>query len=126
MIDGNANGVDGEEGEIKRLIDGLVKRGMRERADAVSNAAQDVVSKCQEAVAEMYPKAPEGEVGQGLVDGGEVGVGAGFGGVNGGALGEGMLRPQGGDATLWDSMQEVSRKRDPPVVKAFERLSLLG
>jgi elongator complex protein 1 len=36
------------------------------------------------------------------------------------------LVPRGGDATLWASMEEVNRKRDPPVVKAFERLSLLG
>jgi elongator complex protein 1 len=37
-----------------------------------------------------------------------------------------VVRPVGGDATLWDSLQEVGKKRDAPVVKVFERLSLLG
>jgi elongator complex protein 1 len=39
---------------------------------------------------------------------------------------EDVLRPTGGDATLLESMMEVGKKRDPPVVKGFERLSLLG
>jgi elongator complex protein 1 len=95
--------------EIRRLVEGLVKRGMRERADAVANAAKDVVERCGDAVGEMYPtvtavgSAPEGGVGD-----------------------EEMLRRTGGDATLWDSLQEVGRTRERPVVKAFERLSLLG
>jgi elongator complex protein 1 len=36
------------------------------------------------------------------------------------------MKPTGGDATLWDSLQEVGKKREAPVVKMFERLSLLG
>jgi elongator complex protein 1 len=97
--------------EINRLVEGLIKRGMRERADAVSTAVNEVVEKCRYAIKEMYPEA----------------------GVAAAAMAEGptgvegeMLRPTGGDATLWDSMQEVGKKRDPPVVKAFARLSLLG
>ena len=38
---------------------------------------------------------------------------------------DGTLKPTGGDATLWESLQEVERKRIAPVVKGFERLSLL-
>jgi elongator complex protein 1 len=37
-----------------------------------------------------------------------------------------VVKPVGADATLWDSLQEVGKKREAPVVKAFERLSLLG
>ncbi|KAF1937312.1 elongator complex protein 1 [Clathrospora elynae] len=98
--------------EIARLIEGLVRRGMRERADAVSNAVNEVMERCQDAIKEMYPPA----------------AGAGVDGVNnvGGVEEVEMMKPTGGDATLWDSLQEVGKKREVPVVKMYERLSLLG
>jgi elongator complex protein 1 len=99
--------------EIQRLVEGLVRRGMRERADAVSNAVREVVERCQDAVKEMYPPTA-GTTGAEAVDGVRVGV-----------EGE-VVRPVGGDATLWDSLQEVGKKREVPVVKVFDRLSLLG
>lgn len=104
--------INSMQDEIQRLVEGLVKRGMRERADAVSRAHQDVVERCKEAVREMYP-IDEADVKK--VEDGVEGAG-----VNGETL-----RPTGGDATLWDSLQEVERKRVAPVVKAFEKLSLL-
>lgn len=100
--------VNGMDGEVGRLVEGLVRRGMRERGMAVSSAFEDVVGRCNEVVAEMYEKKEEVKADE--VKGGE----------------ENGLLPTGGDATLWAAMEEVSRKRDPPVVKAFERLSLLG
>jgi elongator complex protein 1 len=103
--------INSMQDEIDRLIEGLVKRGMRERADAVSNAVQEVIEGCRGAVKEMYSPATEGAA---VAAEGPVGV-----------EGE-MLKPTGADATLWDSMQEVGKKREPPVVKAFARLSLLG
>ncbi|RAR02984.1 elongator complex protein 1 [Stemphylium lycopersici] len=99
--------------EIQRLVEGLVRRGMRERADAVANAVNEVLQRCRDAVKEMYPAETRvsAEVGaEALVNGGE----------------NEAARPTGGDATLWDSLQEVGKKRDAPIVKAFERLSLLG
>jgi len=98
--------------EIQRLIEGLVRRGMRERAGAVERAVTEVTEQCREAVKEVYAEQTEGGETQGgvnVVDGGEEG-----------------LRPSGGDKTLWDSLVEVGRKREAPVVKGFERLSLLG
>ena len=81
----------------------------------MSNAVREVVERCQDATKEMYPLATEAaatvEVANGIVEGG----------VNGETM-----RPTGGDATLWDSLQEVGRKREVPVVKMFDRLSLLG
>jgi elongator complex protein 1 len=103
--------INSMQDEIDRLIEGLVKRGMRERADAVSNAVQEVIEGCRGAVKEMYSPPTEGAA---VAAEGPVGV-----------EGE-MLKPTGADATLWDSMQEVGKKREPPVVKAFARLSLLG
>lgn len=112
--------------EVQRLVEGLVRRGMRERADAVEKAVQGVLERCTEAVVEMYP-AKEGEGGDANhVQGAINGVDGGIGGATSGSEGMGMLKPQGADATLWDSVQEVNRKREVPVVKAFERLSLLG
>jgi elongator complex protein 1 len=103
--------INSMQDEIRRLVEGLVKRGMRERADAVSTAVTDVIEKCAFAVKEMYTPATgaDGAIDRGI------------------ALQNGdVVKPVGGDATLWDSLQEVEKKRDPPVVKAFERLSLLG
>jgi elongator complex protein 1 len=48
--------INSMQDELARLIEGLVKRGMRERADAVARAVQDVVGLCGRAVGEMYPE----------------------------------------------------------------------
>ncbi|KAJ4294593.1 putative elongator complex protein 1 [Kalmusia sp. IMI 367209] len=110
--------INGMQDEIQRLVEGLVRRGMRERAVAVESAVEDVVERCREAVGEMYPPKDMA----GIVGGaqGVNGIGAGEG------VGEEVIRPSGADATLWDSLVEVGKKREAPVVKAFERLNLLG
>jgi elongator complex protein 1 len=108
--------VNSMQEEIQRLIEGLVKRGMRERASAVENAVCEVVERCEEAVGEMYPAKV---VGAG-------GIGAAVDANGGAGLEADGRRPTGGDATLWDSLQEVGKAREAPAVKAFERLSLLG
>ncbi|KAI8934328.1 hypothetical protein NX059_009064 [Plenodomus lindquistii] len=97
--------------EIQRLVEGLVRRGMRERADAVSNAVEEVVEGCRKAVRKMYPPAP---VTAGASDEPDAAQGI-----------DGEWKPTGGDATLWNSLQEVGKKREAPVVKGFEKLSLL-
>jgi elongator complex protein 1 len=97
--------------EIQRLVEGLVRRGMRERADAVSNAVREVLERCEGAVKEIYPPvsaAPGAGTGADVADGEEA------------------LKHTGGDATLWDSMNEIGKSRVAPVVKGFERLNLLG
>jgi elongator complex protein 1 len=104
--------INSMQDEIQRLVEGLVKRGMRERADAVSSAVADVIEKCRGAVKEMYPPSTGAD---GVVQEGGVAL------LNGD-----VVKPVGADATLWDSLQEVGKKREAPVVKAFERLSLLG
>jgi elongator complex protein 1 len=104
--------INSMQDEIQRLVEGLVKRGMRERADAVSSAVADVIEKCRGAVKEMYPPSTGAD---GVVQEGGVAL------LNGD-----VVKPVGADATLWDSLQEVGKKRETPVVKAFERLSLLG
>ncbi|ORY11096.1 elongator complex protein 1 [Clohesyomyces aquaticus] len=100
--------------EIRRLVEGLVRRGMRERARAVERSVMEVGGMCEGVVAELYVNETSGG---GMEAGGNGGGGQG---------GEGGLKPVGGDATLVASLEEVSRKREPPVVKKFARLSLLG
>ncbi|KAK0514757.1 hypothetical protein JMJ35_003374 [Cladonia borealis] len=85
--------------EVERLVVGLMRRGMRERARAVENAMVEVVELCKDCVGEVFADAE------------------GKGGPEG--------RPKGGEGVLWDTLEE-EKKREVPMVKGFKRLSLLG
>lgn len=106
--------INSMQNEIQRLVQGLVRMGMRERAVAVESAVEDVIERCKEAVREIYPPTET----PAATSNGQA--------VNGGGIVGEMIKPQGGDATLWDSLNEVEKKREPPIVKAFAKLSLLG
>lgn len=99
--------------EMNRLIEGLVRRGMRERAEAVERGMAEVVGLCRDCVNEVFQveetSKPEAAAGDEAAAEGEEGE-----------------RPMGADGVLWDALQDQGRKKEPPVVKAFERLSLLG
>jgi len=110
--------VEGTKGEVERLVFGLVRRGMSERARAVEELMGVVVEGCKKAVLEVWPTTPAG--GQGEVIGG--GGGEGVVAVNG----EEGYRPTGGDGVLHDSLEAMSKRQEPPVIKEFERLALLG
>jgi elongator complex protein 1 len=105
--------VNGMLEEVRRLVEGLLRRGMRERGRAVQMAVGEVLGLCEAVVEEFYEDDRKNGAEEGVetlrVDGG----------------GE-AIRPQGADATFWDSLQEVGRKRAAPVVRKFEGLSLLG
>jgi len=94
--------------EVERLIVGLMRRGMRERARAVEAAMEDIVGICRGCVGEVFQ--------QGSEDAGEV---------------KGMMaqvdgeRPGGGEGVLWDSLGDP-KPTEAPVVKDFKKLSLLG
>lgn len=105
--------------EIQRLIEGLVKRNMRERADAVSNSVAEVVQRCRDAVKSMYPPL-DPMYGLPAVPVGNEDINR-LSGTD-----KDIPRPTGGDVTLWDSLQAVGRKKEAPVVKTFARLDLLG
>ncbi|KAG9229092.1 elongator complex protein-like protein 1 [Amylocarpus encephaloides] len=93
--------------EITRLVEGLVRRGMWERARAIEVAMAEVVGMCKECVDAVFGVG-EKEKGKGVI--GE----------------RGEWKPVGGDAVLTDSILERGRRKDVPFVGAFERLSLLG
>ena len=92
--------------EVGRLIVGLMRRGMRERAVAVEAAMIEVVELCRTSSAEVFqithiePDKRQGAEGD-------------------------ARRPTGGDGVLHDSI-EAEQTREAPVVKDFARLSLLG
>ena len=91
--------------EVARLVVGLMRRGMRERARAVESALVNVVALCQGCVKEVFQVKEQ--AGAGLV-------------------GEERGRPKGGEGVLWDSVDESQARRDAPPVKDFGKLSLLS
>jgi elongator complex protein 1 len=97
--------VESVRGEVGRLIAGLVRRGMWERARAVEGSLAEVIGMCQACIPEVFgtqkPVKVEGTV-------------------------EGEYRPTGADAVLQESIEAAGKKKEPPIVAVFEKLSLLG
>ncbi|KAI9797802.1 MAG: hypothetical protein M1833_005305 [Piccolia ochrophora] len=91
--------------EVERLVEGLLRRGMRERALAVEKTMTEVVDLCRACVDEVFEtsddQAPEKSA-------------------------EPSTRPAGADGVLWDSVGESQRKRDKPVVLPFKGSLLLS
>ncbi|KAK5165983.1 hypothetical protein LTR04_000926 [Oleoguttula sp. CCFEE 6159] len=100
--------------EVARLVEGLMRRKMRERAAAVEAAMREVVGMCKGCLDEVF-QVGESKMERENRDGAEGGVTE---------EGEGA-RPSGGDGVFWDAMEEGRRRREAPVVKAFEGLALL-
>ena len=90
--------------EVERLVVGLMRRGMRERARAVESAMVEVAEFCRDCVGEVFADMEKG--GTERKEGDEE-------------------RPRDGEGVLWDTLGEEKR-RETPVVKGFKRLSLLG
>lgn len=90
--------------EIGRLVAGLLRRGMWERARAIEGSLAEVVSMCQACIPEVFGTNEQTE-----------------------AAGEDdAYRPSGGDAVLQESIEAARKSKEPPQIAAFEKLSLLG
>ena len=100
--------------EVGRLVEGLVRRGMLERARAVEALMGEVVEYCMRAVGEVW-----GE------DGGKGHANKEEGGGRCGQNGERWM-PRGGDAVLAEVLEERGKKQEPPLVKKFVGLGLLA
>lgn len=100
--------VEGTREEIERLVSGLVRRGMAERARAVEALVAEVVEGCRLAVEQVWPPAPKVV---GAEDEGEEGSG---------------YRAAGGAGVYLESLEAKTVKQEPPVIAGFTRLSLLG
>lgn len=92
--------------EVERLVVGLMRRGMRERAGAVENAMVEVVDLCKGCLDEVFKNDVKKMVEQKQIE-------------------EEQRRPKGGEGVLWDTL-EGDIQREAPLVKNFDRLSLLG
>ena len=87
--------------QVERLVVGLMRRGMRERAGAVEKAMVEVVELCKGCLDEVFKNNVK-EVGE-----------------------EEVNRPKGGEGVLWDTV-EGDKRREVPSVKDFDRLSILA
>ncbi|KAH8685628.1 elongator complex protein-like protein 1 [Tricladium varicosporioides] len=93
-------------GEVGRLVEGLVRRGMWERARAIESAMAEVTGMCKACIPEVYIiEEPVKEVDEEGLE---------------------IYRPTGGDAVLAESLEAAKRKKEPPVIESFTRLTLLG
>ena len=92
--------------EVERLVVGLMKRGMRERAGAVEDAMVEVVELCKGCLDEVFKSGVDKVAERKETE-------------------EVKSRPKGGEGVLWDSIGG-DKQREAPTVKNFDRLSLLG
>jgi elongator complex protein 1 len=92
-----------------RLVEGLMRRAMRERAVAVESTMQDVADACRACMEEVFPPSAERKVEE----------------PNGGDE-EPQNRLWGGQRVLWDAIAATEVRREAPPIKAFERLCLLS
>ena len=96
--------------DVSRLVDGLMRRAMRERALAVDTAMREVSDVCRGIMSEAFPLTGDAT---GLVESEQ-------------KLGdEDHGRPAGGQSVLWETLTAAGQKREPPLLKTFDRLSLL-
>ncbi|KAK3985573.1 putative Elongator complex protein 1 [Cladorrhinum sp. PSN332] len=95
--------------EVERLVFGLARRDMAERARTVEDLMAQVIEGCKTAVKEVWPPQ-EGENVE----------------TQGGDPAAEGYRPGGGDGVLFESLEAMRAKQTPPVVGGLERLALLG
>ena len=96
--------IESVRNEVGRLVIGLVRRGMWERARAIDGSLKEVIGMCRDCIPDVF--GTEDKV-KAEVDADE-------------------YRPVGGDAVLQESIDAAGKRKEPPHVAAFEKLSLLG
>lgn len=112
--------VNGVSDEVGRLVVGLMRRGMRERARAVDVAMGELVALCRSAIVDVFIDFDNGSKQNGDIDGEE------------GGNKEGKIAAEAA-AAAWtfssahlSSLPGSNSSPEIPLVKTFERLSLLG
>lgn len=100
--------------EVNVLVQAMLRRGMRERAAVVERNLDEVLGMCRDCVDQVFEvkpaatQGPEGEEANGGPD-------------------TAAINLSGGDRVLLDSLEERDNKsREPPIVKSFKKLALLG
>ena len=100
--------VNGACDEVERLVAGLLRRGMRERARAVEQAMLELTSMCKDCVDEVFQVNKTEPV------------------QFNGHREHASDRPSGGDGVLWDNVENSQEHQEPPILRAFQKLQLLG
>lgn len=95
--------VNGIRDEITRLIEGLLRRRMWERAMAVERAMKEVVDMCQGCIEEVFEVGKQDKEADHVDD----------------------ERPPGADGVLFDRRKESNLPKEAPVVQGFEKMTLL-
>ncbi|KAK0706398.1 IKI3 family-domain-containing protein [Lasiosphaeria miniovina] len=115
--------VEASKAEVERLVFGLARRNMAERARTVEDLVAQVVDACRLAVKEVWQQQEQQQDGPG--DGQPAGdaVATGDGGAHEAAAG---YRPTGGQAVFHESLEAAKTRQQPPVVSDLARLVLLG
>lgn len=103
--------VDGSKGEVERLVFGLMRRGMAERARAIEALMDEVVETCRAAVRDVFGGEPEAQ--HQVVEGVSTTL-------------EEKYRPSGPNAVLQASLDAANAQQIAPVITAFSKLTLLG
>nr|POE52138.1 elongator complex protein 1 [Quercus suber] len=98
--------------DVTSLVEGLMRRGMRERAVAVEAAMRDVEEACQSCIAEVFGSSSTSRA----TNGDDANVGDS----------SGAARPVGGQGVLWDALALSGQTKEAPLLKHFEKLSLLS
>ena len=99
--------VNAVEDEVERLVVGLMRRGMRERAKAVESAMIEIVGLCRGCLMAVFEDREDGKEKEKDV-GGKIDETAGPEGVQ------------------WDDPGDGAKRDTPPMVKSFGKLSLLS
>jgi elongator complex protein 1 len=100
--------VESVRDEIGRLVIGLVRRRMRERAAAIEGLLDELVDMCKSAVAEIFVDTTRADVQvEDIVP------------VDG-------YKPVGGDAVLAESIEAAGKRKTAPYIGTLEKLLLLG
>jgi elongator complex protein 1 len=100
--------LSGVQDEVTRLVEGLLRRAMRERAKAVNDSMVEVTALCARAKGEVWrTEKPEEFSNEEAYN------------ANGGD------RPRGGEGVLWDSQVESQENKEPPIVKEWRTVGLL-
>ncbi|USW58338.1 Putative elongator complex protein [Septoria linicola] len=98
--------------DVSRLVEGLMRRGMRERAVAVEAAFLEVEGACKACLGEVFQVDDNAATKvQEEQQPGQAG------------LGPEMHRPWGGEGVLFEAL--TANRKEAPIVKGFERLGLL-
>ncbi|KAK0635005.1 IKI3 family-domain-containing protein [Bombardia bombarda] len=100
--------VEATKGEVERLVFGLARRGMSERARAIEDLMDQVIEGCKIAVGQVWQQQQQpAEGAEAEADGNS-------------------YRPLGGDLVFQESLDAMRIRQEPPPVSEFARLALLG